>query len=273
MPHPTILLNNGLAMPQLGLGVWRSAEGAETETAVACAIETGYRLIDTATIYRNEASVGRGIRASGIPREDLFVTTKLWNQDAREDRARAACLESLDRLGLDYLDLYLLHWPVPGKFLAAWEALEQLHAEGRLRAIGISNFLVHHLEALLPHVQTMPAVNQIEFHPRLQSPALVRRCRDLGIVVEAWSPIMRGRVNEEPEIVALAKRLGKTPVQVTLRWQIQLGLVTIPKSANPDRIRANAELFDFELSEADMALMDSLDTNLRLGPDPDHFDF
>lgn len=273
MTHPTITLNNGLAMPRLGLGVWQASEGPETENAVACALAAGYRLIDTATIYRNEASVGRGIRASGIPREDIFVTTKLWNRDARENRARDACLESLDRLGLDYLDLYLLHWPVPGKFLAAWEVLEQLHAEGLLRAIGLSNFLVHHLDELLPRVQTTPAVNQIEFHPRLQSPALVRRCRDLGIVVEAWSPIMRGKVDEVPEIVEIAQRLGKTPVQITLRWQIQRGIVTIPKSVHPERIRANADIFDFELAEADMARLDSLDTNLRLGPDPDNFNF
>lgn len=273
MPHPTVTLNNGVAMPMLGLGVWRSPEGPVTETAVACALETGYRSIDTATIYGNEVSVGKGIRASGLPREEVFVTTKLWNEDSRSGKVREACLASLDRLGLETLDLYLLHWPVPGKFLAAWDVLQELYAEGRLRAIGVSNFLIHHLADLLPRASVVPAVNQIEFHPRLQSPELVRHCRDRGIVVEAWSPIMRGKVNEEPEIIALAERLGKTPVQVTLRWQIQRSIVTIPKSANPDRIRDNAAIFDFALSEADLATMDRLDANLRLGPDPDNFSF
>jgi len=273
MPHPTVTLNNGVVMPVLGLGVWRSPEGPVTETAVAAALEAGYRSIDTATIYGNEASVGRGLRASGIPRDEIFVTTKLWNADARSGQVREACLASLDRLGLETLDLYLLHWPVPGTFLASREVLEELYAEGRLRAIGVSNFLIHHLADLLPRASVFPAVNQIEFHPRLQSPELVRHCRELGIVVEAWSPIMRGKVNEIPEIVALAERLGKTPVQVTLRWEIQRGIVTIPKSVHPERIRANADLFDFALSEADLALMDSLDTNLRLGPHPDTFDF
>ncbi len=273
MPHPTVTLNNGVVMPMLGLGVWRSPEGPVTETAVACALEAGYRSIDTAKAYDNEVSVGKGIRASGLPRDEVFVTTKLWNADSRSGQVREACLASLDRLGLETLDLYLLHWPVPGKFRAAWDVLQELYAEGRLRAIGVSNFMVHHLADLLPHASVVPAVNQIEFHPRLQSPELVRHCRELGIVVEAWSPIMRGKVNEEPEIIALAERLGKTPVQVTLRWQIQRGIVTIPKSANPDRIRDNAAIFDFALSDADLATMDRLDSNLRLGPDPDNFSF
>ena len=206
-------------------------------------------------------------------REQVFVTTKLWNEDARKGAVREAFAASMERLGLDALDLYLLHWPVPGKYLAAWRVLEELYAEGRIRAIGVSNFLVHHLEDFLPRVEVMPAVNQIEFHPRLQSPDLVRYCQERGIVVEAWSPIMRGRVTEIPEIVALAERLERTPVQVTLRWQIQRDIVTIPKSASPERIQANARIFDFELSPADMALMDRLDAGQRIGPDPDDFSF
>ena len=273
MNHPTIPLNNGIEMPMLGLGVWRAPEGPITEAAVACALEAGYRSIDTAMVYGNEVSVGQGLRASGVPRDEIFVTTKLWNEDARSGKVREAFEASMDRLGLDVLDLYLLHWPVPGKYLASWAVLEELYAEGRIRAIGVSNFMVHHLEDLLPQASVVPAVNQIEFHPRLQTPDLVRYCQERDIVVEAWSPIMRGDVGSVPEIAQLAERLGKTPVQVTLRWQIQRGIVTIPKSANPDRIRANAAIFDFALSATDMALMDSLDTHQRLGPDPDTFGF
>jgi diketogulonate reductase-like aldo/keto reductase len=224
-------------------------------------------------VYGNEAGVGQGLRDSGVPRDEIFVTTKLWNADAREGNIRQAFEASMERLGLDVLDLYLLHWPVPGKYLAAWKVLEELYAEGRIRAIGVSNFLVHHLDDLLAHASVVPAVNQIEFHPKLQSPELVGYCLEHDIVVEAWSPIMRGQVNDVPEIVQLAGALGKTPVQVTLRWQIQRGIVTIPKSANPDRIRDNAEIFDFELDDVQMEIMDSLDDSLRLGPDPDNFDF
>jgi diketogulonate reductase-like aldo/keto reductase len=273
MNHPTIPLNNGIQMPMLGLGVWRTPDGDATETAVACALEAGYRSIDTAKAYDNETGVGQGLRASGVPRDEVFVTTKLWNEDARQGNVREAFEASMDRLGLEVLDLFLLHWPVPGKYLAAWEVLEELYGEGRIRAIGVSNFLVHHLDDLLAHAKVVPAVNQIEFHPKLQSPELVGYCEERDIAVEAWSPIMRGQVVDVPEIVQLADALGKTPVQVTLRWQIQRGIVTIPKSANPERIRANADIFDFELDDAQMETMDSLDDGLRLGPDPDNFSF
>ena len=271
--HPTTILNNGVEMPMLGLGVWRTPEGEGTESAVACAIEAGYRSIDTAKAYGNETGVGQGLRASGVPREELFVTTKLWNEDSRQGTVREAFEASMARLDLDVLDLYLLHWPVPGKYLDAWKVLEELYAEGRIRAIGVSNFMVHHMEDLLAHAKVVPAVNQIEFHPKLQSPELVAYCRERDIVVEAWSPIMRGQVGDVPEIVRLAETLGKTPVQVTLRWQIQRGIVTIPKSANPERIRANADVFDFELDDAQMETMDGLDEALRMGPDPDNFSF
>lgn len=268
-----ISICNGMRIPQFGLGVWRSAEGPETEQAVAWALEAGYRHIDTAMIYQNEASVGRAVAATGIPREKVFVTTKVWNSDQGYDSTFRAFQCSLDLLGMDYVYLYLIHWPVKGKFVDTWRALEKIYEEGRAKAIGVSNFLVHHLEELLDSALVRPMVNQVEFHPRLQQPELLEFDNRQGIIHEAWSPIMKGKVNDVPEIQTIARRLGKTPVQVTLRWELQKGIVTIPKSVKQERILANAQVFDFALGPEDMSVMDGLDREERVGPHPDHIDF
>ena len=268
----TVPIAEGVEMPWLGLGTWRMrGDDGEVETAVAAALEAGYRSIDTAAVYGNEEAVGRAIRDSGVPREQIFVTTKLWN-DAHGYRPALRALEaSLERLGLTYVDLYLIHWPVEGRFLETWRALELLHAEGRSRAIGVSNFLGHHLELLLENTERRPAVNQIEFHPRLVQPALLRFCHGHGIRPEAWSPLMKGRIGEIPELRAIAEAHGKTPAQIALRWNIQRGVVTIPKSRSPERIRENAGLFDFSLSPEELERIDALDRNDRIGPHPDDF--
>jgi len=267
------VLHNGVEMPWLGLGVFRAEEGPEVRQAVEWALELGYRSIDTASIYGNEQGVGEGIRASGVPRSEIFVTTKVWNSDQGHDLALAAFDESLRKLGLDYLDLYLIHWPVRGKFSQTWKALESLYKDGRVRAIGVSNFLVHHLDALLQETELMPMVNQVEFHPRLLQPELLNYCRENKIQLEAWSPIMKGRVTELPELVTMAKKYDKTPAQIVLRWDLEHGVVTIPKSVHKERIEENAQIFDFQLSPEDVAAIDTLDRGERLGPDPDNFDF
>jgi diketogulonate reductase-like aldo/keto reductase len=268
-----VRLHNGIEMPQFGLGVWRSEPGAETEQAVRWAIEAGYRHIDTAAIYQNEASVGKAVAECGIPRADVFVTTKVWNSDQGYDSTLRAFQASLDKLGTDYVDLYLVHWPVKGKFKDTWRAFEQLYEEGRAKAIGVSNFLVHHLEDLLGSAKVKPMVNQVEFHPRLQQPKLLAFDHKNGITHEAWAPIMKGRVNDIPEIKTIAGKHKKTPIQVTLRWELQKGVVTIPKSVNRDRIVSNADVFDFELNASEMAAMDGLDREERVGPHPDEIDF
>ena len=270
----TTTLRNGIRMPWLGLGVWQSGGDAETERAVRTAIDRGYRSIDTATIYGNERGVGRAIRACGVPRGELFVTTKVWNDDVRRDRVAAAFDESLRLLGLDYVDLYLVHWPIAGKITKAWRAMEQLATTGRVRAIGVSNHLLPHLRELLAAAQTPPAVNQIEFHPYLQSRPLLKFCRAQQIQVEAWSPLMQGgAVLRDPTVMAIAKRHGKTAAQVVLRWDLQKGVVTIPKSVTPARIAENAALFDFTLGADEMAAIDALERNERRGPDPGNFAF
>ncbi|NLG84768.1 MAG: aldo/keto reductase [Firmicutes bacterium] len=267
------VLNNGVGMPWLGLGVFRTKEGEEVERAVKWALEAGYRSIDTAAVYRNERGVGKAIRASGIPREEIFVTTKVWNDDLRAGTVRRAFQESLDRLGLDYVDLYLIHWPVKGRYIEAWKVMEEIYRSGKAKAVGVSNFLRHHLEDLLAKTSLVPAVNQIEFHPLLVQPDLLRFCREHGIQVEAWSPLMQGHVVEIPEIRRLAEKYGKTPAQIVLRWDLQHEVVTIPKSVHRERILENMQIFDFELSAEDMALLDGLDAGRRFGSDPDHFDF
>ncbi|MGE5598629.1 MAG: aldo/keto reductase [Bacteroidota bacterium] len=266
-------LNNGLRMPWLGLGVFRSGEGEEVERAVGWALEAGYRSIDTAAIYRNERGVGKAVRASGIPREEIFITTKVWNDDLRAGATRQAFQESLDRLGLDYIDLYLIHWPVKGRYHEAWKVMEEIYRSGRARAVGVSNFLLHHLQDLLEHTALVPAVNQIEFHPLLVQPELLRFCRAAGIQVEAWSPLMQGHALDVPEIRRLAEKYGRTPAQIVLRWDLQHEVVTIPKSVHRERIHENARIFDFELTEEDMLLLDGLDAGRRFGSDPDHFNF
>jgi len=271
----TVTLGNGVKMPHLGLGTWRSAEGAEVEQSVRWALEIGYRHVDTAAVYGNERGVGRAIRDSRVPREQVFVTTKVWNDDQRagRDAVLRAFDESLRRLGTDYVDLYLVHWPVKGKYVEAWRALEQIYSSGRVNAIGGSNFLVHHLADVLKVASVKPMVNQVEFHPRLVQRQLLDFCRRERIVQEAWSPLMKGKAGEVPLLRELAGKYGKTPSQVVLRWDLQHGVVTIPKSVRRERLVENADLFDFELSADEMAKVDALDRGERIGADPDHFNF
>ena len=268
---PSITLNTGAQMPQLGFGVFQIANDEVVEP-IRTALECGYRSIDTATAYRNEAGVGRAIAESGVPREDLFVTTKLWNTDQGYDSALRAFDDSLRELGLDYVDLYLIHWPMPGRDLYAdtWKAFEKLHADGRARAIGVSNFHIPHLKRLFDESGIVPAVNQIELHPRLQQPGLRAFHDEHGIVTEAWSPLGRGQgLLDVPGIAELAARHGRSPAQIVLRWHLQLGNVAIPKSGNPGRIRENLGIFDFELSDDDMTILLGLELGARVGPDPD----
>jgi diketogulonate reductase-like aldo/keto reductase len=268
----TVTLNNGVKMPRMGLGVWQVDEGREVEQSVLAALRAGYRSIDTAAAYGNEVGVGKAIRESGIPRGELFVTTKLWNAHHGYDSTLRAHEASLKKLGLDYVDLYLIHWPVKGKYLETWRAFETLYKEGRIRAIGVSNFHIHHLEDVLEKFPTVPAVDQIELHPLLAQKELREFCAKHGIQVEAWSPLMQGRLNI-PVLADIAKKHGKSPAQVVLRWDLQSGIVTIPKSVHEARIIANADVFDFELSADEMAAIDALDKGQRLGPDPDNFNF
>lgn len=269
----TIGLCSGVAMPRLGLGVYQSRPGRETEQAVRWALEAGYRHVDTAALYGNEASVGGGIRASGVPRGDVFVTTKVWNSDHGYDATLRAFDASLGELGFDTVDLYLIHWPVPARGLASetWRALERLHAEGRARAIGVSNFEPHHLDALMESSGSPPTVNQVELHPYLQQRRLRGYCAANDIVVEAWSPLAKGAVARDPVLRAIGAKHGKSAVQVTLRWLLQIGVAAIPKSVQRDRIRANAEVFDFALDEDDLAAIEALDRDGRTGPHPDRF--
>jgi methylglyoxal/glyoxal reductase len=269
----TVTLNNGVRMPLFGLGVFQSKEGEEVEHAVRTALDNGYIHIDTASVYGNERGVGKAVRDSGIPRGQVFITSKVWNSDQGYLSALKAFDQSLDRLGMDYLDLYLIHWPKGTLSIETWKALEEIYASGRIRAIGVSNFLVHHLKDLLPNCQITPMVNQVEFHPYLQQPALQQFCLENGIQLEAWSPIMKGRVNNIPVLQALSMKYGKTPVQITLRWEVQKNIITIPKSVKDERIQSNAAIFDFEISPEDMAAIDRLDKHERIGADPDNFNF
>lgn len=261
-------LNTGATIPTVGLGVWQAARGEVTRGAVRAALSQGYRHVDTARIYGNEADVGAAVRDGAVPREQVFVTTKLWNDDQGYDRALRAFDQSLERLGLDYVDLYLLHWPVAGKRLDSWRALERLFAEKRARAIGVSNFLVPHLRELLDRATVVPAVNQIELTPFLQRRDTVALCEERGIVVEAYSPLTRGARLGHATVTAVARRAGRTPAQVLLRWGVQRGFVVLPKSTNADRIAENAALFDFALDDGSMAELDGLEENLVTGWDP-----
>jgi 2,5-diketo-D-gluconate reductase A len=265
----TIALNDGWAMPVVGFGVYLVPPD-QTQTAVTAALRAGYRSIDTAALYRNEAPVGNAISDCDVPREDLFVTTKVWNSDHGFESTLAAFDRSLRRLGLDNLDLYLIHWPTPGRglYVDTWRALERLQADGRVRSIGVSNFGVDHLQRLLDECQVVPAVNQVELHPQMIQ-AKMRRFHDQhGIVTEAWSPLARGAVLARTPIVSLAEKYAKTPAQLILRWHVQLGNVVIPKSVNPARIRENLAIFDFEIADDDMAEISAMDTGTRIGPDP-----
>ena len=268
---PTKRLNSGADMPVIGLGVWQVADDVAAD-AVVTAIEAGYTSIDTAAVYRNERGVGEGIRRSGAEREKLFVTTKVWNDAQGYDTTLQAFDKSLGRLGLDYVDLYLIHWPAAsrGLYLDTWKALEKLKTDGRARSIGVSNFHIPHLKRLFHSSDVRPALNQIELHPGLQQAELRAFHAANDIATEAWSPLQRGAV-DRPEIVAIAERHGRTPAQVILRWHIQLGNIAIPKSVTPSRIRENIAVFDFELDDADMAAMAKLDAGVRTGPNPDTF--
>ncbi|TCP57570.1 diketogulonate reductase-like aldo/keto reductase [Tumebacillus sp. BK434] len=267
------VLANGVKMPWLGLGVFKTQEGAEVENSVRYALEAGYRHIDTAAIYRNEEGVGRAVKASGIAREELFITTKVWNTEQGYETTLAAFEESRRKLGLEYVDLYLIHWAVKEKYKETWRALEKLYRDGLVRAIGVSNFQVHHLQDLMATATVKPMVNQVEYHPYLTQQELLAFCQQEGIQFEAWSPLMRGRIQEEPVIVQLAEKYGKTPAQIVLRWDLQHGVVTIPKSIRQERVIENAQLFDFALSAEDLATLDGLNRDQRFGSDPDNFNF
>ncbi|MFI5684235.1 aldo/keto reductase [Streptomyces sp. NPDC051636] len=271
---PPIILNNGVEMPQLGFGVWQVPDD-EAERAVATALEAGYRSIDTAAIYGNEEGTGKAIAASGLPREDVFVTTKLWNSDQGYDSTLRAFDVSLAKLGLEYIDLYLIHWPLParGTYVDTYKAFEKLLADGRVRAIGVSNFLPEHLDRLIAETSVVPAVNQIELHPHLQQHAVREYHAEQGIATEAWSPLGSGKgLLEVPAIVAIARKHDRTPAQIVLRWHLQLGNVVIPKSVTPSRIKENIEVFDFTLDTEDLAAISALNEDRRLGPDPATFD-
>ncbi|GAA1719845.1 aldo/keto reductase [Isoptericola hypogeus] len=269
-PIPSLTLNNGVAIPQLGYGTYKLPP-QDTRDLVLAAFEAGYRHVDTAQMYRNERQVGEAVAASGVPRDELFVTSKLNNAFHAYDEAHAAFDRSLDDLGLDHLDLFLIHWPLPavGRFLEAWRALEEIYRSGRTRAIGVSNFQPHHLRRILDEGTVVPAVNQVEVHPWFGNEEVRAFDADHGIVTEAWSPLGRGRVLDDPTIARLAADHGRTPAQVVLRWHVQRGDVVFPKSATPSRIAENAEVFDFELSGDDMAAVTGLDRAERTGSHPD----
>ncbi len=269
----TFSLHNGVEMPYFGLGVYLSKDGQEVINAIQWALEAGYRHIDTASIYKNEEGVGEGLKQGGVPREEVFVVSKVWNNDQGYDSTLRAFDESLKRLDLDFLDLYLIHWPVAGKYKESWKALEKIYEEGRVRAIGVSNFLQHHLEDLMSECDVVPMVNQMEFHPFLVQQDLIDFCNENTIQYEAWSPMMQGKIFGMEEFKNLSEKYGKSIAQIVLRWDLQKGVVTIPKSAKKERILANADIFDFELSKEDVNLLDSMHRGQRFGPDPDNFDF
>lgn len=266
------VLHNGVKMPWLGLGVWKTKDGDEVIQSVKTAIQAGYRSIDTAAAYNNEAGVGAGIKEGGTAREELFITTKVWNADQGYDSTLRAFEESRRKLDLEVIDLYLIHWPVKGKYKDTWRALEKLYKDGAVRAIGVSNFQVHHLEELLAGSEVVPMVNQVECHPRLTQQELRSFCASHRIQLEAWSPLMQGNL-DIPVLTELAAKYGKSAAQIILRWDLQNGIVTIPKSVTEARIRENGNIFDFSLSKEDIAKLNALNENHRFGPDPDNFNF
>ncbi|HET6570613.1 MAG TPA: aldo/keto reductase [Solirubrobacterales bacterium] len=269
---PTVMLHDGVGIPQLGFGVFQ-VPPEKTQETVERALEVGYRHIDTAAAYRNERGVGAAIAAAGVPREEIFVTTKLWNSSQGYEPALGAFEKSIARLGLDHVDLYLIHWPVPaeGRALDSWRAFERIQLEGRARTIGVSNFRVEDLEMLEREAEALPTVNQIELHPHLQQAELREWHADRGVATEAWSPLAQAQLLSNATVAAVASRRDRTPAQVILRWHLQLGNVVIPKSATPARIRENFALFDFELSDGDMTEIAALDVGKRIGPDPASF--
>ena len=265
----TTTLNNGHTMPWVGFGVFKTRPGEEVEQAVRWALEIGYRHIDTASFYRNEEGVGKALAESGVDREDVFITTKVWNDEQGYEETLAAFDRSRKKLRTDVVDLYLIHWPIKGTFLDTWKAMEKLYDDGRVRAIGVSNFLPHHLREIMDHFDIVPAVDQVEWHPFLRQPELFDFCRENGIQLEAWSPLTRGRFLDDEVIVDIARAHRKTPAQVLIRWDLQHEVVTIPKSVHRDRIEENGRVFDFELTDEEMKRLDALDTDTRIGPHPD----
>jgi diketogulonate reductase-like aldo/keto reductase len=269
----TVQLNNGVAMPWVGLGVFKSPPGEETEQAVRWGLEIGYRHIDTAAYYQNEADVGRAVKDSKVPREQVFITTKVWNSDQGYESTLTAFDRSRKNLGVDVVDLYLVHWPVKGKYVQTWKALEKLLADGKVRAIGVSNFLAHHLEDLMRSSSVPPSVNQVEFHPFLVQEELLAFDARARVQHEAWAPLMRARSLDQPVIVEIARKHERTPAQIVLRWDLQRGVVTIPKSVHRERILENSRLFDFTLEPDEVKRISALDADQRIGPHPDNITF
>lgn len=269
----TFILRNGVEMPYLGLGTYMPRDSQEVTNSVRFALDNGYRHIDTAGIYRNENDVRLGIEASTVKREDVFLTTKVWNSDQGYDKTFIAFERSLTNLKMDYVDLYLVHWPVEGLYKETWRALEELYKQGKVKAIGVCNFLKHQLEDLMDGAEVMPMVNQMEFHPYLVQQELIDFCNAHHIQYQAWSPLMSGKIFDLPEFKDLADKYGKSIAQVVLRYDLQKGIVTIPKSSKEERILSNANLFDFEIAQSDMELLDAMDQNFRTGPDPDNFEW
>ncbi len=269
----TVALHGNVNIPLLGFGTFKVKDGEDVEQAVTTALELGYRHIDTAMIYRNEEGVGRAVAESGTDRSEIFVTTKVWNSDQGYEPTLAGIDASLERLGMDYVDLYLVHWPKPENTVETWRAMEEIQETGKARAIGVSNFLTHHLDLLLEYANVIPSINQIQFHPHLQSPDLVEYCDERGIVIEAWGPLKQGLIMDDPELSAIASSHGVNVPQVVLRWMLQRGIVAIPKSVTPSRIAENADLYGFELSSEEMDTINAMDRDDRVGPHPDHIDF
>ncbi|WP_394173771.1 aldo/keto reductase [Guptibacillus hwajinpoensis] len=269
----TTTLHNGVEMPTLGLGVWKMENNDEVKTAVQAAIDAGYKAIDTAAAYKNEEGVGAAIKDSSTPREDLFITSKVWNDDQGYESTVKAFEDTVTKLGVDTLDLYLIHWPVEGKYKETWKAMEKLYKDGRIRAIGVSNFHPAHLEDLMKDAEIKPMVNQVEFHPLLNQQELRDYCNQHSIQLEAWSPLAQGKLLDNDVVKQIADQHGKSTAQVIIRWDLEHEVVTIPKSSNPERIKQNFDVFDFELTKDNIRAIDELNQNERMGPDPDHFDF
>ncbi|MGL4953446.1 MAG: aldo/keto reductase [Culicoidibacterales bacterium] len=274
MKQAKIVLSNGVGIPQLGFGTFKVDDGQQVIDSVREALQVGYRHIDTAAVYGNEVGVGQAMKASGVPREEIFLTSKVWNSDQGYEETLQAFADTLEKLGTDYLDLYLIHWPkTTEKTKATWKAMEELYAAGKVRAIGVSNFKEHHLVSLFETATVKPMINQVELHPQLAQPELVAFCAAHGIVIEAWGPLMQGEIFEIELFKTLATANEKSIAQIAIRWHLQKGFIPMPKSITPSRIKSNFDVFDFELTAADMASIDRLNTGERIGPDPDTIEF